>query len=252
MSKLDIDVTSGMPSFKTLVEGSSSIGEAYVVSVQVDEASKLLAGAKSGVFGVLRHYVEKLYAEAHAACNGQMTDAIRDKIAGDFLLMCQVEEQAYAHELPEKTNESCWKQAKSDLKQSILMGFDFYAEKGAGQKALATWRSKTKKAEEKAKEEALQEAAAKRKQASGGDTNSGSNAGGSNPSDAVTGESSAPAVEAPADLNPEVLALLTELTSLAAQLSEKDVEKTKKMLNSWKGQIEPAVRKAFGKIAAAA
>lgn len=159
-AKKVIDLKSALPSLPVLVEGTSTLAQAYEAACMADAVSEKVRGTVSGVFGVLRHKVVQLYTTELAAHAGDVDKLDTGKIIGDFLLECQHAEEAYDKAgLPADTSKSSWTNAKSQIKSALEKGYNFADNREVGQSALQKWSRDLRKADQAAEEAAkIQEA----------------------------------------------------------------------------------------------
>lgn len=163
-NKKVIDLKTALPNLPVLVEGRSSLADAYAASCMADAVAEKVKGTVSGVFGVLRHKMVQLYTTALAANGGNPAILKLDEISGDFLLACKEAEDSYADTgLPADRSKSSWVNAKSQLKSALENGYNFADNREVGQSALQKWSRDLRKAAEEAKEAAAVAEAEKRK-----------------------------------------------------------------------------------------
>jgi hypothetical protein len=155
MSKRSIDLKKTTPVFMTLVEGQSSLADAYVVANQVDEATEKVKGASAAVFGVMRYNLVQLYSAELKAVGDDPEKMNLEKVAGQFLAQCAEVEESFDYSIPESRKRATWKQAKSDLKTALEAGFPFYDQSTVGQSAMNKWKRDKNEAEKRKQEEEL-------------------------------------------------------------------------------------------------
>lgn len=244
MSKKLIDLNLSNPAIPVLVEGQSTLSDAYVCSVLADSAMQKVRGAQSGVFGILRHKVCQLFAAELAKVGGEQDKMNLEHIVQDFLLECQQAEDQYDSPSDKELSRT-WVNAKSQLKSALEKGYDFYSNKEVGQSALQKWSRDQRMAEEEAAKAAAIKAAAERK--------------GSNVSVLEThnksvqienAQDSKPSISPEGDTLPdEVSELMSQLQSLVYDLAKADPLKAANILKGAVTQMDAASKKALAKLA---
>lgn len=165
-TKKVIDLKSAMPTLPVLVEGTSTLAQAYEAACMADAVSEKVRGVVSGVFGVLRHKVVQLYTTELAKVGGDVDKLDTSTVIGDFLLACQEAEAAYdSAGLPADMSKSSWTNAKSQIKSALEKGYNFADNREVGQSALQKWSRDIRKAEQEAEESAKIQEALSRKSA---------------------------------------------------------------------------------------
>lgn len=165
-TKKVIDLKSAMPTLPVLVEGTSTLAQAYEAACMADAVSEKVRGTVSGVFGVLRHKVVQLYTTELAKVSGDVDKLDTSTVIGDFLLACQEAEAAYdSAGLPADMSKSSWTNAKSQIKSALEKGYNFADNREVGQSALQKWSRDIRKAEQEAEESAKIQEAQERKSA---------------------------------------------------------------------------------------
>lgn len=134
--------------FVTLIEGKSTLTDAYVVAVQADSVEKKVKGAFTGVYDVLRHHTVSIYREALAAVNDDPskidTKAMIHKFVAD---MKRAEDEYPASKMPDN-----WRNSKSKLKGALERGFNFQDNPTIALNKLGTWNKEYDEAKDKQEE----------------------------------------------------------------------------------------------------
>jgi hypothetical protein len=247
MTKQQIDLTSGQPLLDTLVEGKSTMSDAYRVSVQADNAMNKIRGATAGVFSVLRYEVVQLFSK-ELSDKGSVDKMDIASIVQDFVAQCAIAENSY-QDVSDKNLCRTWINAKSQLKAALEKGYNFYDNQTAGQSAIQKWTKDLKEATEKAEREAAIQAHAAKHGTNVHVLETGTKQVDIENSQGQA-EQKAPSAHAPA--LPESSPLdddIKELVSLLQELAAADSSKAQTMINHYKGECALAARKALAKLA---